>query len=116
MVTISNSASGIDSKTTSNDSGNFTFPVARPGTYSVVVEKQGFKKLETNNVILTAGGKLNVGDLVLQVGGVTDTVTVEAELGKLQVQTESGERSNVLTTRQLRDIGLNGRNIVDLIR
>jgi hypothetical protein len=41
---------------------------------------------------------------------------VEAEAGQLQLQSESGERSNVLTNRQIRDIALNGRNIVDLMR
>src|SRR5262249_1130168 len=57
-----------------------------------------------------------VGDIVLAVGNVSDTVTVEAEAGQLQIQSETGERSNLITNRQLRDIGLNGRNIVDLMR
>ncbi len=115
-VTIVNSGSGIATKAMTSETGAFVFPLVQPGSYSVLVEKEGFKKLETSNVILTAGGKINIGSLILQVGGVTDTITVEAELGKLQVQSESGERSSVVTNRQLRDIGLNGRNVIDLMR
>ena len=54
--------------------------------------------------------------MLLEVGNVSETITVAAEAGQLQIQSESGERSNVVTNRQLRDIGLNGRNVVDLMR
>ena len=46
---------------------------------------------------------------------MTETVTVQAEAGQLQIQSESGERSNLVTNRQLRDLALNGRNVVDLM-
>lgn len=76
----------------------------------------GFKKKENNNIVLPVASKVNVGDIVLDVGSLTDTVTVEADAGTIQLQSESGERSNIVTNRQLRDIQLNGRNVVDLMR
>ena len=59
---------------------------------------------------------MNVGDFVLEVGNMTETITVEAEAGRLQIQTESAERSDLVTNKQLRDMALNGRNIVDLFK
>src|SRR5438477_6446881 len=50
IVTIVNSASGISTSTTTSETGAFVFPLARPGTYTILVEKPGFKKLETSNV------------------------------------------------------------------
>ena len=47
---------------------------------------------------------------------MTESVSVEADAGRLQIQTESGERSDLVTNRQLRDIALNGRNIADLMK
>ena len=53
---------------------------------------------------------------MLPLGEMTETVTVEAEAGRLQIQSESGERSDLVTGTQLRSIGLNGRNIIDLAK
>ena len=47
---------------------------------------------------------------------MTETVTVEADVGRLQIQSESAERSDLVTNKQLRDIALNGRNITDLFK
>ena len=47
---------------------------------------------------------------------MTETVTVAAEAGRLQIQTESAERSDLVTNTQLRDLALNGRNIGDLFK
>jgi len=80
------------------------------------VEKPGFKKLEQSNIILSTSARLNLGDLVLEVGAQADTITIQADGGQLQLQSESGERSDLITNRQIRDIAINGRNILDLTR
>ena len=100
----------------SNAQGAFVFPLLPPGTYTVSVELSGFKKAAKSNVILPVASRVNVGDLVLEVGNVSEAVTVEANVGRLQIQTESGERSDLVTNAQLRDIALNGRNVVDLMK
>ena len=96
--------------------GTFVFPQLPPGTYTITAELTGFKKVAKSNVILPIASKVNAGDFVLEIGNVTEVVTVEADLGRLQIQTESGERSDLVTNRQLRDIALNGRNIADLMK
>jgi hypothetical protein len=115
-VTIANPAQAVSRTTTTNAEGVFVAPQLPPGTYSITVELRGFKKAEKSQVILTTGSKINVGELILVVGDVTETVTVQADIGQLQIQTESAERSDLVTNKQIRDIALSSRNIVDLIK
>src|SRR5262245_28034511 len=115
-VTVSNPDQAVHTTATSNAEGAFVFPLLPPGTYTVTAEMQGFKKAEKSGVIVPVATKVSTGDIVLDVGSLTETVTVEAEAGQLQIQGDSGERSNVVTNRQLRNIALNGRNVIDLMR
>ena len=85
-VTIVNPTNAVTQATTSNEAGSFVFPLIPPGDYTITVENAGFKKYEKSNVVLTTGGKLNVGDLVLEVGAGNETVTVQADLGQLQIK------------------------------
>ncbi len=115
-VVVVNQAQGLRQSATTSVEGSFVFSQLPPGVYTLTVEASGFKKKENNNVVLPVASKVNVGDVVLAVGSLTETVTVEADAGTIQLQSESGERSNIVTNRQLRDIQLNGRNVVDLMR
>ena len=96
--------------------GTFVVPQLPSGTYAITAELTGFKKAAKSNVILPIASKVNAGDFVLEIGNLTEVVSVEADLGRMQMQTESGERSDLVTNRQLRDIALNGRNIADLMK
>jgi hypothetical protein len=115
-VTVASPERGVDQTGLSNEQGTFAFPLLPPGTYTISVELQGFKKVVRSNVILPVASRVNVGDVVLEVGNVTEAVTVAANVGRLQIQTESGERSDLVTNTQLRDLALNGRNVVDLMK
>jgi len=115
-VTVVEAERGVTQTAQSGPEGIFVFPQLPPGTYTVAAELSGFKKVARSNVILSIATKVNVGILVLEVGDVSESITVEADAGRLQIQTESGERSDIVTNRQLRDIALNGRNIVDLMK
>ena len=115
-VTVADRAAAVNQTAQTGGEGTFVFPQLPPGTYTITVEMAGFKKIEKSDVVLPVASKVNVGDIVLEVGSVTETVTVQAELGQLQIQSDSGERSNLVTNRQLRDIALNGRNVVDMFK
>jgi carboxypeptidase family protein/TonB-dependent receptor-like protein len=115
-ITIVNPVKNIKQTVATNDDGIFVSPQLPPGNYTIKVEKSGFKKVEKSNIILITSDKLNVGEFVLDVGDVSETVQVQADVGQLQIKTESGERSDVITNRQIRDIALNGRNILDLTK
>ena len=116
LVTVIDQARASRQTATTTAEGNFAFPQLQPGTYTVTTEAKGFKKSESTDVTLPVATRISLGDIVLQVGSISDTITVEADAGTTQIQSESGERSNIVTNRQIRDIGLNGRNIIDLMR
>lgn len=115
-VTIANPSNGLTRTVTTSDSGEFSAPGLYPGTYTITVEAKGFKKLESSGFVLSAADKLGAGDLVLAVGAATDSVTVTADAGQVQLQSDSGERSDVITGKQINGIALNGRNVLDYLK
>jgi hypothetical protein len=115
-VTVSNPSNGFTRKLTTSDAGDFVAPNLLPGTYSVTVEAEGFKKLESSGFVLNAAAKLDTGNLVLSVGTTANEVTVSADIGQVQLQADSGERSDVITSKQLNDVAINGRNVLDYMK
>ena len=115
-VTVSNPSEGVNRVSQTNPSGIFVFPELTPGTYTLIAESRGFKKIEKHDIVVPVSSKIDTGDLVLEVGSLTETVNVEADQGQLEVESSSGERSDLVTNRQLRDLALNGRNVVDLFK
>jgi hypothetical protein len=102
----------VTSKTTSE--GDFSVAGLLPGDYSITVEAAGFKKLSQAGIALHANDKLAVGDLVLQIGAVTESIEVSATAAFLQ--TESVERSATITGKQIENIEVNGRNALDMAK
>jgi hypothetical protein len=72
----------------SNDSGNYDFPLLKPGRYNLTAELAGFKQVQQTGVILETGVPTRV-DLKLEVGAITDKVTVEAVAPLVQSETAS---------------------------
>src|SRR5205807_7857400 len=79
--------------------------------YSVSAELAGFKKMVQTGIILDSAGKLNV-DLTLTVGAITESVEVSGSA--TLVQTESAQVGRVVTSKQIQDLTLNGRNPIYL--
>ena len=115
-VTVSNPSNGLTRQITTSDSGEFVAPNLLPGTYNITVEAPGFRKVESTGFVLSAAGKLDAGNLVLPVGAATNEVTVTADVGQVQLQSDSGERSDVITSKQLNDVAINGRNVLDYMK
>ncbi len=113
-VTLTNLAQGTSREAQSGADGSFAFTLVQPGTYNLTVETAGFKKFEQTEIKVFASDRVTLGDLVLTVGGVNETVTVEAAAA--QIQTASAERSGVLTSRQVEEVGLLSRSLFDLTR
>jgi hypothetical protein len=116
VVNIRDAATGVARSISTSENGGFVVPNLSPGTYTIAVELPGFKKMEKTGFILSAADRLNAGDLILIVGSATEKVTVSAESAELQLQSDSGERSDLITTKQLNDVALNGRNVLDYMK
>jgi hypothetical protein len=99
---------------TTNTEGVFLLSPLQPSRYMIAIEAPGFKKYEQRDIQVYASDRISLGDIVLEVGGLTETVTVEATAATIQAQ--GADRSSVLTGKQVVDIALNGRNFLDLAR
>jgi hypothetical protein len=115
-ITATEPTRGITRSTTSSASGSFSLPNLLPGTYSIQVEATGFETINKTDVILNAADNLGAGVFKMQVGAASSTVEVTADTGQLQVQNNSGERSDLITSKQLDQVAMNGRNVLDYMR
>ncbi|MDP2995879.1 MAG: carboxypeptidase-like regulatory domain-containing protein [Bryobacterales bacterium] len=93
--------------------GSFVIPNVAPGPYEVTLQADGFKKLTMRDVALTAGEVRSLGKLALEVGGVAESITVQAQ--STPVQVSSGERSGLVTGQQINDIAVRGRDFASYL-
>ena len=94
-------------------SGDVVFTNLQPGPYSLLVELAGFARLETTNLALSSSERLSVGDLVLKVGGVTETITIASE--RAPIQTGSSEHSALIDANQITELPTRGRDVFGLM-
>jgi len=110
-ITLTNVDKGTEAKTSTNNDGEYNFFDVKLGTYTVSVEATGFSKATSENIAVAVGARQRV-DMSLQVGVITETVTVAAAASALQ--TDSSDRSQVVTGLAITELPLNGRNYADL--
>jgi len=113
-VTLTNEASGERRETLSSDTGDIVFPSVLSGRYTVAVQAAGMKRLERTGVNLSSSERLAIGDLRLEIGAVSESVTVTSQ--GTPVQTQSQERSAVLTTDQMGALATRARDFLNLTR
>ena len=112
-VTATHTQTGLKRSVATQENGIFVFAALPEGKYNVVAEKQGFRTSEQSGVVLDAATRRSV-DFRLEVGALTDSVSVSAAVE--QVQTASGDATRVISDRQLSQVALNGRNYSQLLR
>ena len=113
-VQLINENTGDSRTQTSNESGDFVFSTVLPGTYTVAVEALGFKRVERRNLNVTGAERLRARPFVMEVGSMTESITVTAE--GTPVQTGSAERSAVVTSDQMAALMSKGRVFLTLLR
>jgi hypothetical protein len=106
-VAAQNVATKDVSKTTTNESGVYAFPVLPIGFYNVTVTAPGFKQAVRENLELRVGDQVQQ-DFTLQVGIVNEAVTVTA--GTDLLQTQADEKGQVVGIEDVRDTPSVGRN------
>ena len=113
-VQLTYTATGAVRRGASNERGDFVFASVLAGEYNVLVSSAGFKNIERKGVQLSATETLPLGEFVLEVGAVNETVTVAAQGSS--VQTASSERSGTVTTAQVENLAVRGRNVPSLAK
>jgi hypothetical protein len=91
----------------SDDQGNYKAPLLKPGTYSVSAELTGFKKYQREGIELNIS-QVATADIVLEVGQLSEQVTVTAGAEILELST--ADRGSVIDNQQVREFPLNARN------
>ena len=114
QAALSNVATGAGRNAVTDDRGNFVFPSLPLGEYILVVTNQGFKRVEKRGIRLSAQETLPVGSITLEVGAVTETVTVTSQ--GVVVQTASSERAGAILGSQVENLMIKGRNAMSLLQ
>jgi Carboxypeptidase regulatory-like domain len=97
-----------------NAEGDFEFLNLLPDTYTIKVTMDGFKTAERHNVVLNANDRLAIGVMTLELGAVTETVTVSSRV--VEVQSRSAERSFSVDSTAITNLAVNGRSPLALTR
>lgn len=97
-----------------NSFGDFVFTQLLRGSYKLEVAARGFKRYERSNIELTATERVVLPAIALDLGELTQVVTVNEEAAR--IQTQSAERSGLINTVQTQSVPLKGRDYLGLVR
>lgn len=104
-------ALGVELRTETTATGNFTLTSLRPGIYSVRVEAAGFQMVERAGITVKTGIRTRV-DVELHAGAADQVVNVTADASPLE--SESGALVTVIGRESMTALPLNGRNMISL--
>ena len=110
-VVLLNVERGSEQEVSTNEAGNYAYPDITPGTYSVRVSSDGFQTREVTDLQVQIGQRAAV-NVELEVGQVTEVVTVEA--AAVLLETESNAIGTVVDSERVNELPLNGRNFLEL--
>ncbi len=111
-VTIKNVGTDFVVEATTDDIGFYRVPHLAPGKYQIRIEKSGFKTAILDDVIVSVN-VVTRADMNLTVGTATESIAVSSSAPL--VQTEEGRLSDTLTTREINELPLNGRQVYQLV-
>ncbi|HJU42223.1 MAG TPA: TonB-dependent receptor [Vicinamibacterales bacterium] len=111
-IIVTHQESGTVRETVTTSDGVYLVPGLVPGPYRVTAELQGFRRLTQSDVVLRIGTTLQV-DLVMQVGGLEENVTVTADTP--QVDLTSVQVGGNVSSGELKDLPSASRNFTGLV-
>ncbi len=111
-VTLTNVETGVVLTAHTDGEGRYEFDSVKIGDYKVSAESAGFSIADTPQFALSVNARQRV-DVALRTGEVTQTVEVSA--APTQLETETSSRSQVVGTREVENLPLNGRSYADLV-
>ncbi|MFN0124456.1 MAG: carboxypeptidase regulatory-like domain-containing protein, partial [Blastocatellia bacterium] len=111
-VVVTDDKTGREKTYSSGGDGGFVVPQMEIGTYKVKVTANGFKTFTATDVKIDIGREYSLA-VSLEIGNVSDAVTITA--GNDVLNATTGELSNTVSTKQIIELPLNGRNPLNLI-
>lgn len=113
-IVITNEQTGEVRRGVSNQVGDYTFPALQPGPYTVRAELTGFKPYEIKNNQVLANNRLSMRPLRLEVGALTETVSVSA-VGEVVATTVTSHQA-LLAEDQIQELSVRGRDPMSLLK
>jgi len=110
-VVAVNTATQVKQTTKTDEQGSYSFPVLPVGQYEIDVTADGFKPNKTRSLAIDINAALTV-DVTLQVSDQNQTVTVNE--GAARVETSDTQLGQVIDSKQVTSVPLNGRSYTDL--
>ncbi len=111
-VVLTNTATGVQQRAVSNDSGIYVFASAIPGPYNLVAETSGMARFEATVTVQTATS--STVDITLTPAGTATSVQV-ADVTPV-VTTDTPTMSHTLERTRIEQLPINGRNVVNLLQ
>lgn len=111
QVSVLNQATNLRYGGQTNESGSYYVSDLPPGTYTMKIEKLGFKTVIKPEIVLHVQDAVEI-NFQMAVGSVTESVTVQS--GEPILQLETSDLSAVVNSRTVRDLPLNGRDWTQL--
>ena len=111
-VTLQNASQGYEREATTSSYGEFEFLGIPPGTYTILIEKEGFKKYQRPDLELLVSVPSSI-TATLEVGSASQQVTVSAALDSLN--TSDASLGNAFDESQVKQLPLESRNVPDLL-
>ena len=113
-VTLTNVETNVVARAKTNSSGYFTFVDVTPGQYTMTIIKAGFKKIVLPLFHLVVNQTLTENES-LTVGAEAESITVNAAAEGVMLQRSSSELGNVIESKEIQNLPLNGRNFTQLL-
>src|SRR4051794_13043982 len=112
QVVVTNPETNFSKRTFSSEEGEYRILALPPGQYRLTATAPGFQQFVTTDIQLKVNDELRI-DVTFQVGTVRESVAVEANT--VQVETESTQLGQVIDSKKILSLPLNGRSYVDLL-
>jgi hypothetical protein len=112
VVLISETRGTKSAPAVTNETGTYVFPNVTPDTYTVEITLEAFKTVKRGGIAVSGGDRVGIPALVLEAGAIAETITVVGE--SPLVQTQSGERSYTVTSKQIETLPFARNNFTSL--
>ena len=111
-IVATNTATNLTRDTASGPDGSYRLLALPAGTYKVTATAPGFQQFTTSDIDVKVNDQLRI-DITLEVGSVQQEVSVEANA--VQVETASTQLGDVIESKKMLALPLNGRSYIDLL-
>src|SRR5580698_7899024 len=111
-IKITNTQTNLSLETATADDGSYRFLSLPVGTYNLSAAIIGFQQYNTTGIVLQVNDQLRI-DISLKVGSINEQITIQANAA--QVETESTQLGDVIDSKKMLALPLNGRSYLDLL-